>query len=155
MTQHTVQSPFRPLGALQRLTLNRQLSARQSQRGVTLVEVLIVVAIMAMLAGGVAFAILPKMQETRIKTARQGATELRKMAELWRAETGEPCPTVSQLKKDKYLDKAAGSEDPWGTTYEIKCDGDDVVVRSPGPDKQEGTKDDIQVPAASSDDDEG
>jgi general secretion pathway protein G len=126
-----------------------------AQRGVTLVEVLIVVAIMAMLAGGVAFAILPRMQEARVKTARQGALEIRKMVELWQTENDTSCPSVSQLKKDKYLDQAAASADPWGTTFEIRCSDGTVYVRSSGPDKQEGTSDDIEVPKASSDDEEG
>lgn len=132
----------------------RSLALRHGQRGVTLVEVLIVVAIMAMLAGGVAFAILPRMQETRIKSARQGAKQLVAMVESWRLDNPEGCPSVSQLKKDKYLSKTASSEDPWGTTFEITCEGDDIQVRSAGPDKQAGTKDDIQEPKSSGDDEE-
>jgi general secretion pathway protein G len=135
-------------------TRARLAAASTAQRGVTLVEVLIVVAIMAMIAGGVAFAILPRMQEARVKTATQGALEIRKMVELWQTENDSSCPSVSQLKKDKYLDKAAASQDPWGTTFEINCTEGTVYVRSAGPDKQAGTKDDIQVPKAS-DDEEG
>jgi general secretion pathway protein G len=135
-------------------TRARLAAASTAQRGVTLVEVLIVVAIMAMIAGGVAFAILPRMQEARVKTATQGALEIRKMVELWQTENDSSCPSVSQLKKDKYLDRAAASQDPWGTTFEINCTEGTVYVRSAGPDKQVGTKDDIQVPK-SSDDEEG
>lgn len=150
MTQHTLPIPSKCLTALR----PRQPGVHRAQRGVTLVEVLIVVAIMAMLAGGVAFAILPRMQETRIKTARQGAKQLVAMVESWRLENADGCPTVSQLKKDKYLSKTASSEDPWGTTFEIRCEGDDIHVRSAGPDKQSGTKDDIEEPK-SGDDEEG
>lgn len=134
---------------------SRRAALAMAQRGVTLVEVLIVVAIMAMLAGGVAFAILPRMQEARVKTARQGALEIRKMVELWQTENDTSCPSVSQLKKDKYLDQAAASEDPWGTTFEIRCTEGTVYVRSAGPDKQEGTNDDIEVPKSSGNDEEG
>lgn len=134
---------------------SRRAALAMAQRGVTLVEVLIVVAIMAMLAGGVAFAILPRMQEARVKTARQGALEIRKMVELWQTENDTSCPSVSQLKKDKYLDQAAASADPWGTTFEIRCTEGTVYVRSAGPDKQEGTNDDIEVPKSSGNDEEG
>lgn len=134
---------------------SRRAALAMAQRGVTLVEVLIVVAIMAMLAGGVAFAILPRMQEARMKTARQGALEIRKMVELWQTENDTSCPSVSQLKKDKYLDQAAASADPWGTTFEIRCTEGTVYVRSAGPDKQEGTNDDIEVPKSSGNDEEG
>lgn len=128
---------------------------RAAQRGVTLVEVLIVVAIMAMLAGGVAFAYLPRMQETRIKTARQGALEIRKMVQLWQTENGADCPSLSQLKKDGYLDKAGASDDPWGTGFDIRCEDAEVYVSSAGGDKKAGTEDDIQVPKSGSDEDDG
>lgn len=130
-------------------------AARLGQRGVTLVEVLIVVAIMAMLAGGVAFAILPRMNKARIDTAKNGALGIRKMVELWQTENDGSCPTVSQLKKDNYLDKAASSDDPWGSPFEISCTDGTVYVRSFGPDKQEGSPDDIQVPKGGGDDDDG
>lgn len=127
---------------------------RSSARGVTLVEVLIVVAIMAMLAGGVAFAYLPRMQETRVKTARQGALEIRKMVQLWQTENGTDCPSLSQLKKDGYLDRAGASDDPWGEPFEINCSDNEIYVSSPGADKKGGTPDDIQVPKSGSDDED-
>src|SRR5690606_30337350 len=116
------------------------------------VEVLIVVAIMAMIAGGVSFAILPKMAETRVKTAKQGATEIRKAVQLWLIENGGECPSVSQLKKDGVLDKGGTSDDPWGKPFSIKCEGTEVYVLSNGPDTKKGTDDDIEVPAPSKDD---
>jgi general secretion pathway protein G len=123
---------------------------RAAQRGVTLVEVLIVVAIMAMISGGVAFALLPRMAETRNKTAKQAALEIRKMVQLWQTENGSDCPSLSQLKKDGYLDKAGTAEDPWGKPFEIRCPDGEVFVRSAGSDKKEGTPDDIEVPKAAS-----
>ena len=51
--------------------------ARRARRGVTLVEVLIVVAIIAMVAGGVAVFALPKYKEAQIKNAETGARIVR------------------------------------------------------------------------------
>lgn len=118
---------------------------RASQRGVTLVEVLIVVAIMAMLAGGVAFALLPQFEKTSIKTARDNAIKLRQAVALWRTDTPGECPTVSRLKADKLLDKVGG-DDPWGKPYTIRCSDGEVYVESKGPDQRGGTEDDIVVP---------
>ena len=133
-------------------TLRKQLKKkRRIQAGVTLVEVLIVVAIMAMLAGGVAFAYLPRLKETRIKTAKQGALEIRKVVQLWQTDNGSDCPSLSQLKKDGYLDRAGTSEDPWGEAFKIKCEGDEIFVSSTGPDAKRATEDDITVPSEGAD----
>lgn len=129
-------------------TLNTVLRRRHVQAGVTLVEVLIVVAIMAMLAGGVAFAYLPRLQETRIKTAKQGALEIRKVVQLWQTDNGSDCPSLSQLKRDGYLDRAGSSDDPWGRPFTIRCESNEVYVSSPGPDQKRSTEDDIVVPSA-------
>ncbi len=49
--------------------MRQRLRERRSSRGVTLGEVLIVVAIIAMVAGGVAVFALPKYKEAQIKNA--------------------------------------------------------------------------------------
>ncbi len=139
----------RELSALQLRNQWRVELAKKRRRyvGVTLVEVLIVVAIMAMLAGGVAFAYLPRLKETRIKTAKQGALEIRKVVQLWQTDNGSDCPSLSQLRKDGYLDKAGTTEDPWGKAFKIKCTDAEIYVTSTGPDQKRSTDDDIQVPS--------
>ncbi|MEN9579886.1 MAG: hypothetical protein RJA70_2895 [Pseudomonadota bacterium] len=122
------------------------IETRKRHAGVTLVEVLIVVAIMAMLAGGVAFAVLPRMAETRVKTAKQGAQQIRSIVQIWQTENGAECPSLSQLKKDGFMDKGGNTDDPWNTPFSLKCTGEDIVVSSSGPDKKRGTQDDIVVP---------
>ncbi len=124
----------------------RRVARKQKLAGVTLVEVLIVVAIMAMLAGGIAFALLPQFQKASIKTAKENAIKLRQAVSLWRTDSPGECPTVSQLKKDKLLDKVGG-DDPWGKSYKIKCEDGEVYVSSGGPDQKRGTADDITVPS--------
>jgi len=131
--------------------LKERILRQQRSAGVTLVEVLIVVAIMAMLSGGIAFALLPKMNETRLKTAKQGAQEIRKIVQLYQTEGGSDCPSLSALKKGGYLDKASNTDDPWGKKFNIRCEDDEIYVTSYGPDAKRGTKDDITVPAASGD----
>jgi general secretion pathway protein G len=120
--------------------------ARAASRGVTLVEVLIVVAIMALIAGGVSFLILPKYKEAQIKTATTDARNIRQVATQYIAlRSGGECPTVQTLIAEKELDSSGNTEDPWGQPYKILCEGDDISVTSPGPDKQEGNEDDIVV----------
>src|SRR5690349_19522416 len=116
-------------------------------RGVTLFEVLIVVAILAMVAGGVAVFALPRFQDSQKKTAEAGARTIRMAVQQWQAANNETsCPTISQLIQDKQLDTGQNTNDPWGQAYSLNCSDDEVTVISNGPDKKKGTKDDISVP---------
>jgi general secretion pathway protein G len=120
---------------------------RAAERGVTLFEVLLVVAILAMVAGGVAVFALPRFKESQVKMAKSGAQTVRQAVMQWHLTNGDDnCPSVSQLAQDKFLDSATDHNDPWGQPYEIKCSTDDVIVTSAGPDKKKGTGDDISMP---------
>lgn len=122
-------------------------AVRALQRGVTLVEILIVVAIIAMVASGVAVFALPKFKEAQKKTAETGARVIRSAIQDWQRVNNESsCPTMSQLVQEKHIDSAANTDDPWGEAYLLSCSDDDVIVTSKGPDKKKGTADDIRVP---------
>jgi general secretion pathway protein G len=130
-----------------REALVRRLRRLRYARGVTLFEVLIVVAILAMVAGGVAVFALPRFQDSQKKTAEAGARTIRMAVQQWQAGNNETsCPTVSQLIQDKQLDSGQNTNDPWGQAYNLNCSDDEVTVMSNGPDKKKGTKDDITVP---------
>jgi len=123
-------------------------AARAVVRGVTLVEVLIVVAIMSLIATTVVVAVIPKFQKAQEDTALNSARALRNAAASWRAARGgDECPTVAQLRADKEIDTAAKTDDPWGSQFKISCADDEITVSSPGRDKKEGSADDLSVPA--------
>jgi len=135
----------RALGS--RKVLVKRLRRLRRTRGVTLFEVLIVVAILAMVASGVAVFALPRFQDSQKKTAETGARTIRMAVQQWQAANNETsCPTVSQLIQDKQLDTGTNTNDPWGQAYNLNCSDDEVTVSSTGPDKKKGTKDDISVP---------
>jgi len=122
-------------------------SARRRQAGMTLVEVLIVVSIMAMIATGVTVFALPKFREAQVSTAKTNAQVLRRAVQDWqRVNMESTCPTMSQLMEGKHLDSASNPDDPWGIPYVLACTEDDVFIQSSGPDKKQGTPDDISVP---------
>ena len=102
-----------PLTSMSSQLLRLRQQARR--RGMSLVEILIVIAIMAMIGGGVAVFAIPKLQEARVKTAEGSARELRKSVALWQTTEGESgCPTVKHLVQSKQIDSASKLEDPWG-----------------------------------------
>ena len=129
------------------LVARRRRLKRRLERGVTLFEVLIVVAILAMIAGGVAFFALPQFNKAKVNTAEGAARVIRQAASQWQATNNETsCPTMSQLVQDKLLDPGQNTADPWGQSFSITCGDEDVMVVSGGPDKKKGTKDDIVIP---------
>src|SRR5688500_17472779 len=122
-------------------------SKARSVRGVTLFEVLIVVAILAMVGGGVAAFALPRFRDAQKTSAESGARVVRTAIQQWQAANNETvCPTISQLVQEKHLDSGTSTNDPWGQPFLLVCADDEVTVLSSGPDKKKGTKDDISVP---------
>lgn len=120
---------------------------RAGSRGVTLIEILIVLAIVGLIAGGVAVVAVPKYAEAQKKQAQTDARTIHPAAEKYRVDhTGDECPTVELLREKKELSQASKITDPWDTPYKIICGDDDIVVMSFGPDKKENTADDIRIP---------
>jgi general secretion pathway protein G len=129
--------------------MEKQLAKRirrlSKQRGVTLVEVLIVLAIMALIAGSAVFLVFPQLAKAKIDTAVLSAQTIRKAAELHiNIDGADGCPTVDDLVNSRKLEKGK-TADPWGTNYKIDCkDGSEIRVTSAGKDKKEGTPDDVR-----------
>ena len=120
---------------------------RAARRGVTLIEILIVLAIVGLIAGGVAVVAVPKYQEAQKKQAQIDARTIHPAAEKYRVDhTGEGCPTVELLRDKNELSKSSKITDPWESPYKIICGDEDITVLSLGPDKKEGTADDIRIP---------
>ena len=129
---------------------------RLHARGVTLFEVLIVVAILAMVAGGVAAFALPKFREAQKTQAKTGARVVRTAIQQWQAANNEvTCPTISQLVQEKHLDPGQSTNDPWNQPYSLVCADEEVTVISNGPDKKKGSADDISVPERAANADDG
>ncbi len=122
----------------------RNARRRQGERGVTLVEVLIVVAILSLIAGGVAIFAIPKYKEAQVNTSKTDTKTLLTVIDGWRVtHSGTDCPTVEALKLDKSLKPDQNVQDPWGHPYEITCTPDGDGVMSWGPDGKKGNEDDI------------
>lgn len=128
----------------------RARTRRALSRGVTLIEILIVLAIIGLIAGGVAVVAVPQFEKARITQAKQDVGRLQQAVELWRSQNpGGECPTMDKLKGDKIVAASTKPADPWDSAYEIVCEPDETVIISYGPDKKKGTKDDIKIPETS------
>jgi general secretion pathway protein G len=120
---------------------------RRRQAGFTLLEIMIVLAIIAMIAGGVGVALFKQFNKAKIQTAKLRVKAARDAVTQYMIETPS-CPhSIDELVTGKYLDKG-NARDPWGSPLTLKCPGandtEGADVSSPGPDKQDGTQDDIR-----------
>lgn len=127
------------------IELAKRIRRLSKQRGVTLVEVLIVLAIMALIAGSAVFLVFPELAKAKVSTTVLSAQTIKKSVELYKNIDGaDGCPTVDDLVNAKKLEKGKTS-DPWGTPFKIECkEGDEIRVISAGKDKKEGTQDDVR-----------
>jgi general secretion pathway protein G len=127
----------------------RGVRRRAKARGVTLVEILVVVAIIALIAGAVGIGAFRAFSRAQEKTAASNARALRGAVKTWwiEHEVGS-CPDVDTLVVDGALDRDSPRKDPWGTGWQIECASGDVTIVSAGPDQKLGTPDDIRIPPA-------
>lgn len=117
---------------------------RRRQQGMTLVEIMIVVIIMALIATAVGVAVLPRLQDAREDQTRSDAQSVRSAATMYVVDNPGDCPATDDLTEGGYLDSSRRTTDAWDNEFVIDCEGDDVLVTSPGQDGEMGTEDDIQ-----------
>ncbi len=119
--------------------------ARKPQRrarGMTLIEIMVVLVILGMIAGAIAYNVFSQLKEAQIRTATLDLKSISNGVDLYHVETGQWPESLGQLvpKFIKDLHK-----DPWGSEYAYVRSGEGYDVYSYGPDKAQGGGDDISV----------
>jgi general secretion pathway protein G len=121
--------------------------ARARSRGMTLVELIIVITIIGVMTAAIAIGVMGAAKKANVGAAKTACDTIRQATIQWKAlHTGEDCPTVDQLKTEKDLDTGFSVKDPWGSPFRLSCESDEITCMSSGPDKKDGTGDDIVVP---------
>lgn len=127
------------------LVTRRAARRRRGRKGMTLGEIMIVVIIMALIATAVGVAVLPALSRARVNQTRSDAQAVRSAVLLYLGqEPGADCPTMDELLSAGTIDHGRRTTDAWDNPFLIECDGDDIIVRSNGPDGQPGTEDDVE-----------
>lgn len=136
------------------VTINRHL-----RRGFTLIEIIVVVTIIAILAGIIAPRILQNVGKAKVSRARSEAKQIAQLIttymldmQMSRIDDDFELEVLLLVPDDgggpngPYLQKRGALVDPWGNPYELRVPGDinyDFDVVSLGDDGEMGTEDDI------------
>ena len=117
--------------------------SRQSELGMTLIEIMVVVAIISLILGGVGVMAFNRYQDAQVDTAKNQTVTIAGAVEQYRLSKRKCPKTMQDLMQAGFINKI--SKDPWGGDYEFTCPGtkSNVDVVSGGPDLEVGTEDDI------------
>lgn len=128
----------------------RRIAVRRARRGFGLLEIIVAIAIIAMVSAGVTVAIIGHFNKAKITMTRTNAQAIRSAIKTWWLENdGSTCPDIKTLVADGAIDRGKKvGEDAWAQPWRIVCEQNDVTVVSKGPDKLPETEDDIRVPSS-------
>ena len=116
-------------------------------RGFTLLEIMVVLAIIGLIVGSVGVMVFNKFKKAQVQIAKTRVTQVSNAITQYMLDNSNNCPrSLDELVAQKYLQK--GMKDPWGKDFIMRCPGtndtDGADVSSAGPDKAEGTADDVK-----------
>lgn len=109
----------------------------------SLIEILVVLAIIALLSSGVAILALNAWKRAQRKVASKEIAALSQALETFQLERGR-CPSDANELVTAGIIKQL-SADPWGTAYALACPGEraEFEIASAGEDREFDTEDDI------------
>lgn len=134
----------------------KSLRVTRTRKAFTLVELMVVIMIIAVLAAMVVPRLISRTEQANEAKAIADLTNMYKMLQTYRIDVGEYPTNEEGLNglfesnvdgwKGPYLEGTL-PVDPWGMDYIYEFPGDtgedSFYIYSSGPDKQEGTEDDI------------
>jgi general secretion pathway protein G len=125
--------------------MRRPRRRRRHDRGFTLLEIMIVLALLGLIAGTIGTAVYRRWNEGQLRSAKLQVRELLGVAQETMLDD-PACPTIDDMVAKGSLRKLP--KDPWGTPLTLVCPPthggkDPVEVTSAGPDKKLGSGDDI------------
>ncbi len=117
--------------------------ARTAQRGMTLLEIMVVITILGLIAAAVAVNVVGQLDEAKVKQAKTDLHTLENCLDLYKVDKGRYPSTEEGLQALVTAGKCkAQLKDPWGNPYVYLFPGqvhpDSYDVKSYGADGQAG-----------------
>jgi general secretion pathway protein G len=112
---------------------------RRRQRGMTLIEIMVVITILGLIMAAVGVAVIPKLEEAKQDTARLDIANINNTLKLYYTKKGKFPDTATGLRalvETQNLEKIP--VDPWGHDYVYMNEGGKPVITSYGADGTQG-----------------
>jgi general secretion pathway protein G len=120
---------------------------RRGQQGMTLIEIMVVIAIIGIVMSAVGYGVMSYLAEAKVDAARVSLEKIASVLEMYYAKHDEYPSALTELTKSKAKGKSAlkkaDLKDPWKQKWVYSVDGDSFKLCSSGPDKKPSSGDDI------------
>lgn len=117
--------------------------AQKNQQGLTIVELMVAMTIIATIAGIVAYSAFGVIEPAKVKEAEIEIQQLNQMVEHYYVAKGQGYPSKLGALTDPPPIAKKIPNDPWGNPYGYEKGGSSFLVRSAGPDGEFDTEDDV------------
>ncbi|MCY1045219.1 type II secretion system major pseudopilin GspG [Corallococcus sp. bb12-1] len=121
------------------MTTTNAKKQQRRNRGMTLIEIMVVITILGLIAAAVGVAVIPKLEEAKQDTARLDIRNIQSAMKLYYTKKGNYPDTATGLKAlvdTQNLERMP--TDPWGKEYVYMNEGGKPVITSYGSDGNPG-----------------
>lgn len=117
---------------------------RQGERGMTLIEIMVVIVIIGVLGSALAVGVFGALGDAKVDACKAQINSVGQTVEAYEAKSGEYPSSLTELTEGKHARlKPEILKDPWKKELQYQASGDSFSLCSGGDDKKVGTEDDI------------
>lgn len=127
----------------------RKGAARRRQKGMTLLEIMIVITLIGVVMAVVVTNVIGAGDNAKISAAKTKMNSIKQNVNMYYTMFDEYPDNLQALVKPpagrKPLMNSSGLKDPWGKRFVYSNRDGSIQLSSAGPDRKEGTADDIKL----------
>ena len=118
---------------------SKETRGRRNRRGMTLIEIMVVITILGMIVAAIGVAVIPQLNQAKIDKTQIEVKNMKQALDMFYAKKGKYPDTGTGLKG--LLDQGIVEKqpvDPWGNDYVYMLEGGKPVITSYGADGSPG-----------------